>query len=118
MAEIRHQLKVAAARPRILESLTNAAALERWHRAHVSGGPQEWVIAYPDGPTFRWKVIAATDDQVTWRCEEGPGNAKGTEVSFNLSDADKTRTLIRLVHGERAGTDPNYEKCNTLWECC
>ena len=115
MPEIRHQLKVAAARPQILEALTNLAALERWHGARVSGGPQEWVLAYPDGPTFRWKVVAATNDHVTWHCEEGPGNAKGSEVSFTLSDADKARTLVRLVHRDRAGSDPNYDKCNTLW---
>lgn len=115
MAEIQHELKVRAARPKIVESLTTLAALERWNGAQVSGGPQEWRVAYPEGPTFRWKVLEATHDKVTWRCEEGPGNAKGSEVSFALSDADKSRTLVRLVHRDRSGDDPNHQKCNTLW---
>ena len=115
MAEIQHELKVGAARPKIVEALTNLASLERWSGARVSGGPQEWTVAYPDGPTFRWKVIAATNDKVTWHCEQGPGNAKGSEVTFALSDADRSRTLVRLVHRDRTGSDTNYQKCNTLW---
>ncbi|HEX4169862.1 MAG TPA: hypothetical protein VHZ55_30725 [Bryobacteraceae bacterium] len=115
MAEIQHQLKMGAARPKILEALTTLAALERWNGARVSGGPQEWTVAYQNGATFRWKVIAATNDQVTWHCEDGPGNAKGSELSFAFSDTDKGGTLVRLVHRERAGSDPNHQKCNTLW---
>jgi len=115
MGHIQHELKVGASRPKIIEALTTLAALERWNRARVSGGPQEWTVAYPDGPSFRWKVVEATNDKITWRCEEGPGNAKDTEVSFTLSDADKSRTLIRLEHRQRAGSDPNHQKCDTLW---
>ena len=115
MAEIQHELKVHAARPEVLEALTTKASLERWHGAHVIGGPQEWILAYPSGPIFRWKVVEATPERVTWLCEEGPGNTKGSEVSFVLSDTDKARTLIELVHRGRTGRDPNYRKCNTLW---
>ena len=115
MGDIQHELKVGASRPKIIEALTTLAGLERWNRARVSGGPQEWTVGYPDGPAFRWKVVEATNDKITWRCEEGPGNAKGSEVSFTLSDADKSRTLIRLEHRQRAGSDPNHQKCDTLW---
>jgi hypothetical protein len=58
MAEIQHELKVGAARPKIVEALSNLASLEHWKGGRVSGGPQELTVAYPDGPTFRWKVIA------------------------------------------------------------
>ncbi|MGA7622006.1 MAG: hypothetical protein WB630_02940 [Candidatus Acidiferrales bacterium] len=39
MGEIQHELKVGAARPKIVEALTNQASLERWNGARVSGGP-------------------------------------------------------------------------------
>jgi uncharacterized protein YndB with AHSA1/START domain len=115
MAQIRHELKVQAARSDVLRALTDRMALERWNRATVSGGPQEWTLAYPDGPTFRWKVIAATQDGVTWRCTDGPGDAKGTEVTFEISPADKGRTQIQVVHRGWGEADENFAKCNTLW---
>jgi hypothetical protein len=40
-----------------------------------------------------------------------------TEQVFELTEAP-SRTLVRVVHRERSGSDPNREKCNTLWECC
>jgi len=49
MGDIQHELKVRASRPKVIEALTTLAALERWNRARVSGGPQEWTVAYPDG---------------------------------------------------------------------
>jgi uncharacterized protein YndB with AHSA1/START domain len=115
MKEIRHELKMHAVPERIFHALTDKAALERWHGARVSGGPHEWTLAYPDGPSFRWKVVSATPQQVTWRCEEGPGNSKGTDVSFTLSDADKGRTLVQLVHRGWTESDAKFAKCNTFW---
>jgi hypothetical protein len=115
VAQIQHELKVQATGSEVLRALTDRTALERWNRATVSGGPQKWTLAYPDGPIFRWNVITATPDGVTWRCTDGPGHAKGTEVSFGISKADKGRTQIQLVHRGWGEADENLAKCNTLW---
>ncbi len=115
MAEIQHELKIHASRAKVVEALTTLPALERWSQAKVTGRDHEWTIVYPDGPTFRWSVVNASNDEITWSCEEGPGNAKGSQVIFTFSDTDKSRTHLRLAHRERSGEDPNHHKCNTLW---
>lgn len=115
MADIQHELAIRASRAKVLESLTSLAALERWNHANVTSDDHAWTVAYPNGPTFRWKVVEASSNRIVWRCEEGPGNAGGSEVIFSLSDADRSRTLIRLTHLERGGDDPHHARCNTLW---
>jgi hypothetical protein len=40
MAHIQHELKIHADRHAVLHALTNKEALQRWHSARVSGGPQ------------------------------------------------------------------------------
>src|SRR5271157_449560 len=108
MAEITHELKIHAPKAVILEALTNKAALERWHRAKVTGDAREWTISYPEGPTFRWKVVSATPEAVTWRCEEGPGRAKGKEAAFVLSEAGKGRSSVRIVHQGWSGSEETF----------
>ena len=115
MADIQHELKVRAPRGRVLEALTEPAAIARWHGASVTGGDSEWRLEYPGGPVFRWEVVAATPDRVAWRCVEGPGDARGTEVSFRLADRADGRTLVEVAHTGWPGTGGNFRKCNTLW---
>jgi uncharacterized protein YndB with AHSA1/START domain len=115
MADIRHELKIKAPRAKVFASLTTLAALERWNHASVTGDGHQWTVAYPEGPQFRWKVVSASEDKIVWRCEEGPGNAKGSEIVFNLDGDDNSRTTVHLTHHGRSGDDPHHEKCNTLW---
>jgi uncharacterized protein YndB with AHSA1/START domain len=115
MAEIQHELKIHAPRATIVEAFTNRAALERWHRAQVSGNEREWRLEYPDGTAFRWRVVASSPGRIAWQCVEGPGQAVGKEASFTFSDADNDRTLVEFVHAGWPGTHGNYRKCNTRW---
>ncbi|MFT3928521.1 MAG: hypothetical protein QM778_38685 [Myxococcales bacterium] len=115
MPEIQHELKVSAPRAKVITALTDRGALERWHGAIVSGGPQEWRLAYPQGPVFRWRVLEASAERVCWRCVEGPGDSVGTQVSFVLSTADQDRTLIEFEHAGWLANAAKFRKCNTLW---
>lgn len=115
MAEIQHELKIRAPRADVFSALTDAVALERWHRAKVSGGEREWRIAYPDGTVFRWKVVESGPGRVAWRCVEGPGQAAGKEATFTFSDADDDHTLVEFLHAGWPEAHGNYRKCNTLW---
>jgi uncharacterized protein YndB with AHSA1/START domain len=115
MAEIQHELKIRAPRPKVFSTLTDRMALERWHRAKVSAGEREWRIAYPDGTVFRWNVVESSPGRVAWRCVEGPGQAVGKEASFAVTEAGNDRTLVEFAHAGWPGTDGNYRKCNTRW---
>ncbi|HEY3178035.1 MAG TPA: SRPBCC domain-containing protein [Casimicrobiaceae bacterium] len=115
MNQIQHELKINASRKRVLDALTDRAALAHWHGAAVTGDGREWRLVYPSGTVFRWKVVASGADGVTWLCEEGPGNATGTQVRFALSDADAHRTRVELAHSGWQTSDPKLRTCNTLW---
>jgi uncharacterized protein YndB with AHSA1/START domain len=60
MAEIQHELKIRAPRAKVLSTLSDRIALERWHGAKVSAGEREWRIEYPEGAVFRWQVVDAS----------------------------------------------------------
>jgi uncharacterized protein YndB with AHSA1/START domain len=115
MIEIQHELKIHAPRGTIVEAFTNRGALERWHRARVSGNEREWRIEYPDGTAFRWKVVASNPERISWQCVEGPGQAVGKEACFTFSDAGNDRTLVEFAHSRWPGAHENYRKCNTRW---
>jgi uncharacterized protein YndB with AHSA1/START domain len=115
MAEIQHELKIRAPRAKVFSTLTDRMALERWHRAKVSGGEREWCIEYPDGTVFRWNVVESRLGRVAWRCIEGPGQAVGKDASFTFTDAGNSRTLVEFAHAGWPGTNGNYRKCNTRW---
>jgi uncharacterized protein YndB with AHSA1/START domain len=119
MAAIDHEIKIEASPERIFEALTTAGGLKSWHTAHVEGDGapgHAWRFEFTERPTFRWEVTqSASPTHVAWRCIEGPGDSVGTSVTFDLSGADKDRTLVELAHTGWPGTHGNYRKCNTYW---
>ncbi len=115
MAQIQHELKIRAPRGRIIQALTDRAALSRWHDAAVTGKEREWHFEYPNAVTFRWRVTAADADRVVWSCVEGPPQAIGKEAVFTLSDVDGGRTLVEFSYGDWPEAAGNYRKCNTSW---
>jgi len=119
MAEINHEIKIAAAPEKVFAALTKAEGLKGWQSAHVEGDgshSKPWRFEFAERPTFRWEVTeSVSPKRVVWRCVEGPGDAVGTGVTVQLSGADRGRTLVEFAHTGWPGTDGNYRKCNTYW---
>ena len=119
MAEINHEIKIKASRERVFEALTTAGGLRSWVTARVEGdggSGHAWRFEFSERPTFGWEVTESTSPaRVAWRCVEGPGDSVGTRVTFDLSAADKDRTLVEIAHEGWPGTHGNFRKCNTYW---
>jgi hypothetical protein len=118
MADIKHEIKIDAAPQAVLQALTSASELTKWHtsRTENKNGKDETFTIYPkDGPTFEWKVLKPDSRTVEWQCVAGPGDSVGTTARFELSPLSDGRTLVEFSHSGWPDTHGNFRKCNTLW---
>lgn len=119
MSKIKHEIKIKGNAHAIYQALTTLEGLKSWHSAQTEGDfslHSELIMKGINKPTFCWKIITLNPNHcVEWECVYGPGNAPGTKVSFNLSQADEERVLVECTHEGWSKTDGNYTKCNTLW---
>lgn len=119
MPAIDHEIKLAAPVDRVFAALTTAEGLRSWHNTDVTGTGavgSEWQFRFGERPEFRWKIVASDPGlHVAWECTQGPGDAPGSRVTFDLTAADDGRTLLAFKHSGWPGTHGNYRKCNTTW---
>jgi len=115
MPSIEHEIKISATPDRIFAALSDAEDLEGWEGGKVTLKGDVIEIVYPGGPTFRWRTRRVGDTAIAWRCLDGPGQSPGTEVRFDVSPADRGRSLVELTHFGWRDTGGNYRKCNTHW---
>ena len=119
MAEIHHEIKISAPEERVFTALTTVNGLRSWYAEQVEGGAgvgDTLVFHFIGRPTFRWRVEKIErPTHVEWLCVEGPGDAKGTTVTFDLSSTADDRSLVELAHKGWPGTHGNFRKCNTYW---
>jgi uncharacterized protein YndB with AHSA1/START domain len=119
MAEINHEIKIAAPPERVFNALTTVNGLCSWYTAQIEGGTgvgNTLVFRFEGRPTFRWQVERIEPPtHVEWRCVEGPSDAKGTTVTFAVLPTGDGRSLVELAHRGWPGTHGNFRKCNTYW---
>jgi uncharacterized protein YndB with AHSA1/START domain len=120
MAEIVHEIKIAAPASKIFTALTTQDGLEAWHTARIEGTPQlNAIITFEatDKPLFRWKIVKwDPDKKLVWECVEGPGDSVGTQAIYTLAPTeDSGRTVVGLSHTSWPHEQGNFHKCNTLW---
>jgi uncharacterized protein YndB with AHSA1/START domain len=115
---LRHAVNIAADPAKVREALTTLQGLKGWTAAEVSGGGSvgaTWTLKYPNGPTFVWEISAHDTDKISWKCVEGPGDAKGTTVSFALGKTPHGRVHLTFDHAGWPHQEGNFAKCNSLW---
>ncbi len=119
MAEIVHEIKIAAPRSKVYAALSTREGMQGWHTSDVSGNGSigsVWHLGFGEGPLFQWRVTTSEDDQlVAWECVAGPGDSVGTTVEYQLSDTTDGRTLVEQKHSGWPHEEGAYNKCNTLW---
>ena len=118
MAEIQHELKIKADPSAVFDALTTAEGLKGWYAAEVENQNGGWTFTHTskDHLKFAFEVTESeSPSKVSWRCSEGPNQAKGTSTTYLLSDTGDGRTLVELSHTEWPGSEGNYRKCNTFW---
>ena len=121
MADILHQIPIAAAPKRVLVAITTQGGLRKWWTADCEAKPEVGavdVFRFEDGAVeFRFQVDEQTPSHVAWTCVEGPKVPPewvGTRVVFDLSP-DGTGTVLRFGHLGWRSVDGGYAQCNTVW---
>lgn len=115
---LRHAVNIAADHDKVLKALTTLDGLKGWTMAEVSGGGgvgARWALKYPEGPTFVWEIIAHDEHRIAWKCVEGPGDAAGTSVTFDLGKTPHGRVHLSFDHAGWPHQEGNFAKCNSLW---
>lgn len=112
---LRHSVNIKADPAKVHAALTTLEGLKGWTMADVSGGGGKWTLTYVTGPTFVWTVAEQGEDRIVWNCAEGPGDAAGTSVSFELGKTPHGRIQLTFAHSGWPHQKGNFEKCNALW---
>lgn len=119
MSKIEHEIKIHSDVPTVYQALTTLQGLQSWHSAQAQGEMKlngQFTMKGLDKPTFSWKITELKPNQsVTWECIQGPGDAVGTTVWFNLMKANDGQVMVECSHEGWPGSEGNFRKCNTLW---
>jgi hypothetical protein len=115
MADIRHQIQIAAKPETIFALVATAEGLTKWWAADVkeSGGLVD--LGFFNRTTiYRLRLVesnAAADAE--WMCESGVEWA-GTRIGFRLR-AGGPGTVLAFVHSGWKAETEYFTSCNTTW---
>lgn len=119
MSDINHEIKIKASPEKAFQALSTLNELKCWHTAHIENAPNNpEVLSFKasEKPEFLWKIIPFESAKtVTWECVQGPGDSRGTQVIYTISQIKDNDTLVELKHASWPDQTGNFRKCNTLW---
>lgn len=119
MADINHEIKIAAPPERVYAALTTLDGVRSWHTPLAEGTGavgSTWAFTFTGRAEFDWEIAALEPNTlVAWKCTQGPGDSVGTTATFVLTPTEDGRTLVELTHAGWPGTHGNFVKCNTIW---
>ncbi|MGO8946922.1 MAG: SRPBCC family protein [Ktedonobacterales bacterium] len=119
MATLSHKIYINAPKDRVYDALSTAEGLKSWYTPHLEGEVRQGatvVLQFTGKEPFSWKIVESTpNSRVRWECVAGPGTARGTSVSYRLSDKGDGRTVVELDHEGWPNSDEAYTVCNTFW---
>lgn len=119
MSEIEHTITIKAKPETIYQALSTANGLTSWFTSHVNGSGMvgtNWDLSFTNEPFFSWHITSAINpNQVAWECIEGPGNAAGTEVEFDIQATANNQAILTIIHRGWTEDDPKFERCIEIW---
>jgi uncharacterized protein YndB with AHSA1/START domain len=120
MESIAHRVTIKASRHAVFTAISTIEGLKGWYAKDVKGKSEkdgELTFAFPEHDcSFRWKLTELEPDSlVRWHCEAGPGQAKGTDATFRLSEKAADKTVVEFDHEGFRESDDKLKTCNTLW---
>ena len=119
MATLSHEIRIDAPRDRVYEALSTREGLAGWYTATIDGDVVEGgeaLFTFEEREPFRWRFVELSPTEgAWWECTAGPGDAKGSTVTFRLSDTSDGRTQVEVDHEGFDGLDGAVKTCNTLW---
>jgi uncharacterized protein YndB with AHSA1/START domain len=116
MAQLEHEITIAAGASQVWTALTTEDGLRAWQTPGARQQGDAWTFGYRDHPAFTWQVNDQHEpEQLAWTCTDGPGTAPGTTAVFRLRSLPDGRTRVEVVHGGWPDDAAAAAKCNTLW---
>lgn len=123
MADILHEITIAATPEAIFEALTTERGLKGWWTADCEAEAEPGSVAvfrFGGGAVeFRMRVdTMESGRRLEWSCIEGdkvPAEWAGTRCTWQLEPAGEGRTRVRFVHADWRSSKGAFAMCNTTW---
>ncbi len=118
MPTIRHRIGVSASPADVYRFVGTVPGLAQWWTPEVTGDSQlGGTLAFSFGGPEPAAIMAVTENTaekcVRWRCEEGPADWVGSEITFEITSmGDETVLLFTHAWTE---ADAFMYHCSTKW---
>jgi uncharacterized protein YndB with AHSA1/START domain len=123
MVDIIHRIGIRASAEKVYEALSTIEGLAHWWTEKVEGNEQiggeiSFIFQEKNG-AIKGKMVMEVltlrpSGEVRWRCKEGPEEWVGTEISFQLSMADK-QTILLFGHKNWREAVEFTAHCSMKW---
>jgi uncharacterized protein YndB with AHSA1/START domain len=120
MADILHRISIDAAPELVRDLVSTKQGVEDWWTAHPVGGTDRLggrMLIYfgRTDPSAVMEVIEDNSERVVWRCDEGPRDWVGTEISFRLEPTAEGGTTLLFAHAGWPESSDFMANCSTNW---
>lgn len=120
MADMLHEITIAAPPAGIYDALTTQDGLRGWWTADSEARPEVGSVAlfgFDDRAiVFRMRIDALVPEwRVAWTCLGDVDEWRNTGLSFTLEGAEDGKTRLRFSHIGWRSTHGWFALCNTTW---
>jgi len=123
MADILHRIGIKSPIAQVYSALTTLDGLGHWWTEDVSGdgtvgGKIEFRFLTKTGELLGGMVMEVQElhdnQDVRWRCVEGPAEWVGTDITFQLSEQDN-QTIVLFGHRNWREATESTAHCSMKW---
>jgi len=118
MANIRHNMTIAASATKIFDAVTREEGLKGWWTTDVDARPEEGYVnhfKFGENGFNKMKVSKLqSPNEVYWECVDGDKEWVGTKVSFELEEREDN-TFLKFAHLNWAEESEFFGFCNHHW---
>lgn len=123
MADIIHRVGIKARPANVYEALSTIEGLAKWWTEDTAGGSQPGEVIQFRFRSNEGSLIGGMDmkvlslepeKSVVWRCQQGPSDWIGTELTFNLIQ-DGEFTIVLFAHKNWENATESMAHCSTKW---
>jgi uncharacterized protein YndB with AHSA1/START domain len=118
MADMLHEIRVAASPKAVLDALSAQEGLRGWWTADSVAEPKLGTLAeFGFGNRailFRMKIVKLTAEKIVWECLGDVEEWRGTSSIWNIQPAEGG-TAVRFTHAGWKSVDGWFAPCNSTW---
>jgi len=119
MAEIVHEVNIKAPREKVFEAISTSEGVKSWWTDDALvepklGGKAEFGFHGRQTVFTMETTIFDRNEELTWKCLNGPGEWIGTSVTWLLTPKDG-ETQVRLEHINWRKTDGDFPSVKETW---